>query len=347
MRRPSLIVFLVTLVLVAASAAQLRQVALIDIPGRPGFDTIVWADGKLVIAHPGADKVDVFDPARRRVIAQIPDMKEPRGIAVDTDADKVYIANAGANSIAVIDPKTWKVENQIAVSMSPNALLLVPGGKLYVTDSRNGMVSVVDPKQGGEVAKVDMGGLPQQMAWDPDQHGVFVTLQDKATVALLGEDNHVTKQYKLMASQPTGLALDAKQRRLYVAVRYAVLVVNADSGSELARIPAAGGADTLWLDGTRHTLYIADTGGSVNMVSTDNNQYVSQDELQTQVKGHTMAFDPAKRMVYMPGGREGRSKLVILKQVQTPQATAPANAKEQQSQPNAKTETAEGTTGRR
>lgn len=345
MRRSSLIVFLVT-VLVAASAAQLRQVALIDIPGRPGFDTIVWADGKLVIAHPGADKVDIFDPARRRVIAQIPDMREPRGIAVDTAANKVYIANAGANSIAVIDPKTWTVENRMAVSMSPNALLLVPGGKLYVSNSRNGMVSVVDPKQGGEIAKVEMGGLPQQMAWDPDQHGVFVTLQDKATVALLGEDNRVSKTFKLMASQPTGLALDAKQRRLYVAVRYAVLVLNADTGSEEARIPAAGGADTLWLDDQRHTLYIADTGGSVNMVSTDNNQFVSQDELKTQVRGHTLAFDPAKKMVYMPGGREGRSKLVILKQVQSPQATAPANAKEQP-QPNAKTETAETTTGRR
>lgn len=345
MRKLSLTLFFATFVLVVASAAQLRQVALIDIPGRPGFDTIAWADGKLVIAHPGADKVDIFDPVRRRVIAQIPDMKEARGIAVDAEAGKVYIANAGANSIAVVDPKTWKVENQIAVSMSPNALLLVPGGRLYVTNSRNGMVSVVDPKA-GEVAKVDIGGLPQQMAWDPDQKGVFVSLQDKAAVVLLGEDNRVAKTFKVVASQPTGLALDAKQRRLYVAVRYAVLVLNADNGSELARIPAAGGADTLWLDDTRHTLYIADSGGSVNMVSTDNNQFVSEDEMKTQVKGHTLAFDPAKKMVYMPGGREGRSKLVILKRVEN-QQNAPANAKEApQSQPNARTEAAESTTGR-
>src|SRR4051812_35413697 len=148
-------------VLVVASAAQLRQVAIIDIPGRPGFDSLAWAEGKLVIAHTGADKVDIFDPAKRRLIAQIPDMKAPRGIAVDAEAGKVYIANSGANSIAVIDTKTWSVGNSIALSASPNALLLA-GGRLYVTEWRNAAIAVVDPAKGGEVAKVEIGGIPEQ-----------------------------------------------------------------------------------------------------------------------------------------------------------------------------------------
>src|SRR3954471_23242285 len=114
MRKLKSLIFFMTCVLVLASAAQLRQVAIIDIPGRPGFDTLAWAEGKLVIAHTGADKVDIFDPAKRRVVAQIPDMKQPRGIAVDADAGKVYIANSGANAIAVVDSKTWAVASTIA-----------------------------------------------------------------------------------------------------------------------------------------------------------------------------------------------------------------------------------------
>src|SRR4051812_8192546 len=345
MRNLRLLSFFLTSVLVLASAAQLRQVAIIDIPGRPGFDTLAWADGKLVIAQTGADKVDIFDPAKRRVIAQIPDIKAPRGVAGDAEAGKAFVAESGANAIVVIDTKTWAVSNRISLSMSPNALLLAPGGVLYVSNWRNAAVTAVDLTKGGEVAKIVMGGMPQQMAWDSDQKQLYVTLQDRAEVALVSGDNQVTKRFKLSASQPTGVAIDPAQRRLYVAVRYAVLVLNADNGSELARIPAAGGTDMLWLDSSKHTLYAADTSGSVNMISTDNNQYVSQHELKTDVRGHTLAFDPEKKMVYMPGGREGRAKLVILKRVENPNAVAPANAKDAPPQ-GAKNQTAEALSGR-
>ncbi len=74
MRNLRLIPFFVTCVFVVASAAQLRQIAIVDIPGRPGFESVAWANGELVMAHSGADKVDVFDPVRRRVVAQIPGM---------------------------------------------------------------------------------------------------------------------------------------------------------------------------------------------------------------------------------------------------------------------------------
>jgi len=337
MRNLKSLIFFMTFALAVASAAQLKQIAIIDIAGRPGFDTIAWADGKLVIAHTGADKVDVFDPAKRRVIAQIPDMKGPRGIAVDAPAGKVYIANSAANSIAVVDTKTWAVENTIALGSSPNALLLAPGGRLYVSNWRNTSLSVVDIAKGGEVAKVELGGVPEQMVWDPAQQGVFVSVQGQATVAFIsGSDLPSATQvvgidsirrFKLSASQPTGLALDAKQRRLYVAVRSAVLVLNADSGAEIARIPAAGGVDTLWFDEGNGTVFAADSGGSVNMIATDNNRYVSEHELKTDVKGHTLAFDPEKKMVYVPGGREGRSKLVILKRMDSAAVVPATNAK--------------------
>lgn len=326
MRTLRLLAFFLTSVFVVASAAQLRQVAIIDIPGQPGFDSLAWADGKLVIAHRGAGKVDVFDPAKRRVIAQITDIAEPRGIAVDAQAGKVYVASAGVNALAVVDAKTWKLESKLALGMSPKGLLLAPGGKLYVSNWRNNSVSLVDPANGGQVAKIDVGGIPEGMVWDSGTRTLFVSVQDQNAVVSIGADNQVSKSFKVRASLPTGLALDAQQRRLYVAVRYAVLVLNADNGTEIARIPAAGGTDTLWFDESKRTLYAADSSGSVNMIATDNDRFISEHELKTEVRGHTLAFDPQKKMVYMPGGREGRSKLVILKRVEN-NASAPANAK--------------------
>src|SRR5581483_819934 len=121
------------LLLAGASAAQLHQVAIIDIPGRPGFDSAAFANGMLVIAHRGANTLDVFDPARRRMSNQIPDMADPRGIAVDEASGRVYVANADSNSIAVISSTKWEVENTIALQFSPESLLLT-GGRLFVAD---------------------------------------------------------------------------------------------------------------------------------------------------------------------------------------------------------------------
>ena len=42
------------LVWTAAGGAQLRQIAIIDVPGHPGFDSLVYAGNYLVMAHTSA-----------------------------------------------------------------------------------------------------------------------------------------------------------------------------------------------------------------------------------------------------------------------------------------------------
>jgi YVTN family beta-propeller protein len=307
------------LLLAGASAAQLHQVAIIDIPGRPGFDSVAFANGMLVIAHRGANAVDIFDPARRRLSKQISDMADARGIAVDEPAGGVYVANAGSNSIAVISSRNWEVENTIPLQFSPDSLLLV-GSKLYVADWRNRAIAVIDPGKNTVLSSVPVGGRPQHMVADTASGTVFVTIEDANEVVGIGGDNTVTKRFHLAASEPTGIAIDEKFQRLFVAVRYAVLVLNADTGAEVARVPSEAGTDTLWFDPSNGALYAAASNGSVNMISTQRN-FTSEHELKTDVRGHTLAFDSARKMVYMPGGREGRSKLVILKRVETPGTT--------------------------
>lgn len=307
-----------------ASLAQLRQIAMVDIPGRPGFDSMAFAGNFLVIAHRGANAVDIFDPRLRRLKAQITGMSDPRGIAVDETAGRVYIANAGSNSLAVLSMTEWKVTDTIPLQHSPDALLLA-GARLYVANNLQDSVTVVDPEKRQELATLNVGGRPQHMLRDPATNLIFATLEQTSEVIGFDSGQQIAKRYQLSASQPTGLALDAKGRRLFVAVRSAVLVLNADTGTELARVPAATGINDLWFDDNRQALYAAATDGSVNLIIARGDHFQSQHELQTQVRGHSMAYDPTKRTVYLTGGREGRSKLVILKTVDAQMAVAPAS----------------------
>ena len=69
-----------------ASAAKLKQVAMVDLPGNPGFNQVAIANGQVVITRPETNTVEIFNPVKRRVIARISQVQNPRGIAVDDAA---------------------------------------------------------------------------------------------------------------------------------------------------------------------------------------------------------------------------------------------------------------------
>src|SRR5947209_718406 len=319
MRFPKAAVLVVLFVPLSLFAAKLREIAMLDIPGRPGFETLAFAKGYLVMAHDGAGTVDIFDPAKRRFVAQISGILSARGVAVDDANARVYIADAGSNSIDVINSSNWHVEDRIQLTRTPENLLLIPGTtNMIATNPYARSLTLISRQINQEMQVVDVGGHPDLMAYDPIRNVVFVTMEDQNSVAAyavsLERDARPLTTIKLRGSQPTGILLNPTSRTLFIAVRFALLAVDADSGVELSRVPVAAGTDRLWLDSEGSAIYAASSDGTVTTIKVNGRQLVYDSELKTDVKGHSLAFDPERKLIYVPGGREGRSKMVILKQ---------------------------------
>ena len=297
-----------------ASAAKLKQVAMVDLPGNPGFNEVAFANGHVVITRPETNTIEIFSPVKRRIVARISQVDNPRGIAVDDAAGRVYIALAGSNRIAVVNTKNWQVEHLIPVRYTPEKLLWVrETNTLFVSSVRARTLSLLDTRIGTETAVVELGALPKDMLYDSSRQQLLVSLQDLNQVAALDGANRIVERFRLAASEPTGLTLDPASRRLYVAARYAVVVLNADTGKELSRIPAPGGTDTLILDQADNLLYAAAGDGSI--LAIDLTRGAADHELPIDVKGYSIAYDPTRKQLFFPGGREGRAKLVILRPV--------------------------------
>src|SRR5438045_4159721 len=178
MRSRILIPILMLLASLAASG-QLKQIAIIDLPGRPGFDSVAFANGHLVIAHAAAGTVDIFSPSRRRLVAQVTGLARPTGIAVD--ADKVYIANSDAKNIVAISAKDGQVQGTIPLQMQPVSLLIA-GKTLYATQPRGSSIATVSLPQGTPGPVIAAGGSPQAMVFDPQQNVLFATVQETSEV---------------------------------------------------------------------------------------------------------------------------------------------------------------------
>lgn len=289
-----------------------RQIAILEIPGRPGFAGMAVVKGLLLMNHAGAGTVDIFDPAKRRLIAHVKGMSDPRGIAVDREAGRVFIANNGARNIVELSSKDWQVKETIPVNGAPVDLLYVPGWNVLLATDRIGQqLMVVDPAEQRQVSSAKLPGTPGGLTFDTGRKIVYVSIQDAKQVVGMTRQLQIVKKCSLQASQPTGIVYDPKLDRLYVAVRYAVLSLNANTGAELSRVAADAGIDRLWLDDDSRVLYGA-AGGSLLVMRADQRLHAI-DEVATDVKGYSVAYDPERQLIYFPGGRHGQSKLLLLR----------------------------------
>lgn len=322
------------LVLVLLSSAlfaeRLRQIAIIDLAGQPGFDAVGIANGALLMAHSAANSVDVFDLAKRRVVARVEHVRGAAGIAVDTKDSRVFLSSPDGQSIVVISSESWDVQSVIPVKAPVENILFVPqNGRLYLANSRDQSIGYLDFAHSNAVQTADAGGLPERLVFDPQKNLLYATLQDKHQIGVYDPDLKPVANWNLKGSEPTGLAIDPATRRLYVAVRYAVLALNADTGAELNRVGAPAGVDSLWLDSADHKL-LAAAGGTVCIMDVQPYGLSRGDELNIDVRGHSLAYDPETKLIYVPGGRDGRSKLLILKPLP---GDAPAFAEGKHSKP--------------
>lgn len=297
-----------------------RRVGMVDLARQPGFASVVLAGDFLVMSHSTTNTVDVFDIAKRRIVAQVENLQNPAGLAVDAAAGKVYVANRGTQEIAVISTSDWKVQSRIPLKTSPRVLLLVPkSGMLYSANWHHRSLSVVDLKQ--QTARtVPIEGSPEQMAFDAERNQLYVTLQDVGAVAVLSPALEEKKRFVVQGSLPTGIAFDAASQQIYVAVREAIVALNPDTGQEVNRATAPAGVDTLQL--TANRLYAAASGGSVLIYRTGRGGLTAEHSIPTGVQGNSVAYHAARNLLLLPGGRDGGAKLLLLQPLPQPNSSS-------------------------
>jgi YVTN family beta-propeller protein len=314
----------------AAPAYTLTKTTALGLPDRWDYVVSDAPTGRVYIAH--GDRLAVLD-ARSGALAG-----EVEGIAGGAHGVGISAARGqgftddGQNGLAIaFDLKTLKITKRIPTDKDADAIATdARSGHVFVISGDPGTIAVIDPKTDTVAATIKVGEKMEYAASD-DRGSLYVAGVEKSDLLRINtRTNAVVARWPTPdCLRPHGLAVDKVGRRVFMGcVNSLMMVVDADSGRVIAKLPIGRGNDAVAYDPKRRRVFSSNgLDGTVSIFQqTSPDAYQSLDTIPTAVSGRTMALDPASGRLFIvaidtdpsptPGGRPrprpGTTRVLLL-----------------------------------
>ncbi|WP_299286275.1 YncE family protein [uncultured Mucilaginibacter sp.] len=301
----SLILFLCSISLFSRAQTYVAD-KTIPLTGDGGYDylSIDAANNRLYVSHGTA--VNVIDLATEKSIGTISDMKGVHGIAIDNKLNKGFISDGRANAVVAFDLKTLKTIETIPLTSvnGPDAIMYDPfSDRVFTFCGESNNAAVIDPQTMKQVGTVALGGGPE-FAVSDGKGNIYNNLEDKNSMDVIdAKTQKVLKNYPLNpCGGPTGLALDAKNKRLFTVCREnkGLSVVDETSGKVIATLPIGTGVDAVAYDPQTKLVFASNGDGTVTIIKQKTaDEYAVVQTLKTQVRAKTLALDTKTHKIYL------------------------------------------------
>jgi DNA-binding beta-propeller fold protein YncE len=273
----------------------------------PSWDylAIDTARHRLFIAR-RQDGVTVYDLAAHKVLRQIAKSDGANATALVPDFDRGYTTNADG-STTIFSLSTLETIDRIRFGGDADAAVYEPrSGQLafMMGDSRS--IAFLDAKTGALAGTLAMpSGKLDGAAVDADG-SIFVALRDRNSIARIdARRRRITGEWKTTGcEQPTGLAINRENHRLFVGCRGSnpvLAVMDSRTGHVVATHAIGRGNDGVVYDGIRRQV-LTSNGVDANLVIYDQaspDRYTLAEVPTTRPYARTMAFDPRAGKIYL------------------------------------------------
>lgn len=259
------------------------------------------------------DRVMVVNTLDGKLLAEVPGMQHAHGIALIPDMHRGFVSNGHGDNVTIIDTDTLKSVGTIAVSgKDPDAIIYDATRQMILTmNGHSNSISVIDPKEGKEVATMAVPGRPEFAVTDNDGH-LFLNLEDKGQLVRIDlKARKVVNVWPLAPCEgPTGLALDAANHRLFSVCENRLMVVtDADTGHQVAKLKIGKGPDAVAFDAERKTVLSSNGDGSLSVIHQDGaDQYTVLGSVKTMPTARTLALDPQTHDVFLVAARSATAE---------------------------------------
>lgn len=290
----------------ASGSSGYHVVKTIPIGGNGGWDYCVVdsAARRVYVSH--GTHVVVLDADSGAVVGDIPNTLGVHGIALAPDLGRGFISAGRANTIIIFDLKTLKNLGTVkSGGLNPDAIYYDAGSKrVFAFNGRSSNAIAVNAADGKVAGMIPVGGKPEFAAGD-DQGHVFVNIEDKSQLLEIDAQKlSVLHRWPLAGcKEPSGLAFDQKNRRLFsVCGNKKMVVVNADTGEIVATPDIGEDPDAAGFDpDTQLVLSSNGESGDLTFIHEDSpDKYSVIDTVPTKKYARTMAIDSKTHNIFLP-----------------------------------------------
>jgi DNA-binding beta-propeller fold protein YncE len=302
---------------VAASQAPTRELAplqliqRIPVPGVTGRIDHFTAFPKrrlLIFAALGNNSMEIVNTFQAKVVQSVKGLNEPQGVLYVPGLDKIFVANAGSGVVRVYDGKTYALRKSIALGEESDTDNL-----RWDEDSKRVFVGIV-----GGIAMIDAatearvgkdlkgsGGHSESFQLEKKGSRIFVNVPDDGSVVNVidRKSGELTKWGLNGVKANYPMALDEDDHRLFVVTRRPpfVMILDTDTGKEVARVPVGGSCDDVYYDAERKRIYAIGGEGFISVVQqNDPDHYALSANIPSAVGVRTGIFFGTSLYVGVP-----------------------------------------------
>ncbi len=288
----------------APSPESWREVSRHILGGAGGWDLLaVDAQSRRVFITRG-DHLMIADVDSGKMLGDIPGLHRAHGVALVPKLNVGFVSSGQDDKVVAFDLTTLQTIKTIATGSNPDAMLYdSASGHVIAFNGKSNNATVIDPAEKEAVGTIALPGKPELAVSDGRGH-VFVNLEDKGALAVIdSKSNSVLSTWELTdCEDPSGLAIDAKNERLFSACANKHLAVtDARNGKSVATLPIGAGPDGAAFDPASGNAFTSNSDGTLTIVHEDDaNHFHVLANLATPARARTITLDEKTHHVVLP-----------------------------------------------
>jgi YVTN family beta-propeller protein len=267
------------------------------------WDYATFDAGRVYVSH--GDRVSVVDVDKGTALGEIgPLPGGTHGIGISTVNGLGFTDDGKAGTVAAFDLKTFKIVKTLKAEPDADGIVTDPAtGNVFVIDGDSGAITVIDPKTDSVLKTIAIGaGLEAAIA---DGKGkLFIDGADAHDIIAID-----TKAMTVLAhfpmpgcERPHGIAMDTETRRVFsTCANKVMVVVDAETGKNVATLPIGMGSDGAAFDPKRKLALSSNGDGTLTVVKEDDaDHFTVAANVTTARSARTIALDTATGRVFLP-----------------------------------------------
>ncbi|SPF44700.1 YVTN beta-propeller repeat-containing protein [Candidatus Sulfotelmatobacter kueseliae] len=260
------------------------------------------SDARRVFISRGT-QVMVLDADSGKTVGDIPDTPGVHGIALAPELGRGFTSNGREGTVSIFDIKTLATSSKVKVGDNPDAILYDPATKrVFTFNGRSQDSTVIDAASGKVLGTIKLDGKPEFAASDA-KGTIYVNIEDKSELVAIDPNKLEVKAKWPLApcTEPSGLSIDRKNRRLFVGCDNKMMaVVDADSGKVLATPAIGEGVDATTFDPETGLAFASCGEGVLTVVKEESpDKFSVAENVPTRRGARTLALDAKTHNIFV------------------------------------------------